>query len=73
MERVLLTSGSIEIILQNRESFKIEMLLLAAQVRCLLMPFKMTTVTDSTRLEDNHLPLQLLYEVEPSGSNGGYL
>lgn len=45
MERVLLTSGSIEIILQNRKSFEIKMLLLAAQVRCLLMPFKMTTVT----------------------------
>jgi len=36
VERVLLTSDFMEIILQNRKSFKIKMLFLAAWVRCLL-------------------------------------
>lgn len=37
MKRVLLPSGSMEITLHNRKSFKIKMLVFAAWVRCLFM------------------------------------
>lgn len=74
MKRVPLPSGSREITLYNKKSFKIKMLVFAAWVRCLFMVtlLKKKNIFHSG-WRDNSFALQLLYKVAPSVSSSGYL